>query len=108
VAAALAVALGAEKLLFLVRVPGLLSNAADPSSLVPLADLAAVGALEASGAVQGGMRPKLDAARLALEGGVKSVHLVSGLSADNLLVEIFTNEGSGTMIVRDAAAGTPA
>ena len=105
VAAHLAVALRAEKLLFLVRVPGLLKDAADSSSLVPFADLAAVDALAAAGAIHGGMRPKLDAARFALDGGVASVHLVSGLSADNLLVEIFTNEGSGTMLVRDARAG---
>lgn len=108
VAAALAVALRAEKLLFLVRVPGLLQDAADPSSLVPFADLAAVDALVASGAVGGGMRPKLEAARSALEGGVASVHLVSGIGPDNLLVEIFTNEGAGTMLVRGADAGAAA
>jgi acetylglutamate kinase len=108
VAAALAVALRAEKLLFLVGVPGLLQHPADPSSLVPFADLAAVEALVASGAVRGGMRPKLDAARHALEGGVASVHLVSGAGPDNLLVEIFTNEGSGTMLVRRGNGGTAA
>lgn len=108
VAAALAVALHAEKLLFLVRVPGLLKDAADPSSLVPFTDLGGVDALVAAGAIQGGMRPKLDAARAALEAGVPSVHLVSGLGADNLLVEIFTNEGSGTMLVREAKAGAAA
>jgi len=108
VAASLAVALGAEKLLFLVRVPGLLQDRGNHASLVPFADLAAVDALVASGAVNGGMRPKLDAARTALEGGVTSVHLVSGVGADNLLVEIFTNEGAGTMLVRQADRGAQA
>jgi acetylglutamate kinase len=108
VAASLAVALGAEKLLFLVRVPGLLLDADDPASLVPCADLAAVDSLVASGAVRGGMRPKLDAVRHALENGVPSVHLVSGTGADNLLVEVFTNEGAGTMIVRRAGEGAAA
>lgn len=108
VAAALAVALRAEKLLFVVRVPGLLKNVTDPSSLVPFADLAGIDALAATGAIQGGMRPKLAAARQALEGGVGSVHLVSGLGADSLLVEIFTNEGSGTMLVREASSGAVA
>jgi acetylglutamate kinase len=103
VAAALSVALRAEKLLFLTTVPGLLKDAADLASLIPFADLAAIDALGASGAIHGGMRPKLQAARYALSGGVPSVHVVSGLSTDNLLVEIFTNEGSGTMLVRDAA-----
>lgn len=104
VAAALAVALHAEKLLFLLGVPGLLMDASNPSSLVPFADLETVDSLVAAGAVKGGMRPKLEAARRALEGGVTSVHLVSGRSPDNLLVEIFTNEGSGTMLVRQAKA----
>lgn len=108
VASALAVALGAEKLLFLVRVPGLLHDAADPSSLVTFADLRALDVLQASGAIHGGMLPKLDAARRALEGGVPSVHLVSGLGADTLLVEIFTNEGAGTMLVREGSGGQAA
>jgi acetylglutamate kinase len=106
VAAALAAALGAEKLLFLVSVPGLLRDASNPASLVPFADLDEIDSLVATGAVKGGMRPKLEAARQALEGGVKSVHLVSGCSADNVLVEIFTNEGSGTMLVSDRKAAT--
>lgn len=108
VAAALAVALGAQKLLFLVRVPGLLRDASDPSSLVPLADAATLDSLAASGAIQGGMRPKIAAARQALDAGVASVHLVSGLGPDNLLIEVFTNEGSGTMLVGEAPLGAGA
>jgi acetylglutamate kinase len=99
IAAALAVALHAEKLFFLLQVPGLLRDVARPSSLVPLATLEQLDALEGQGAVLGGMRPKLEAARSALHGGVRSVHLVSGVSTDALLTEVFTNEGSGTMLV---------
>jgi acetylglutamate kinase len=98
-----AVALQAEKLFFLLDVPGLLADRAQHSSLVPLADLASLDALEAAGAVKGGMRPKLDAARAALKGGVGSVHLVSGVAKDALLTEVFTNEGSGTMLVASQA-----
>lgn len=104
IASALAVALGAEKLFFLLQVPGLLRDAAQPATLVPLADLEGLDALEACGAVRGGMRPKLAAARTALAAGVPSVHLVSGVSADALLTEVFTNEGSGTMVVAANAA----
>lgn len=103
IAGALAVALRAEKLFFLLQVPGLLREVSRPSSLVPLATLEQLSALEGQGSVRGGMRPKLEAAREALEGGVRSVHLVSGVLADALLTEVFTNEGSGTMLIAHAA-----
>lgn len=108
IASALAVALGAEKLFFLLTVPGLLRDKAVPGSLIPLAELADLDALEADGSVQAGMRPKLAAAREALAGGVPSVHLVSGVSADALLTEVFTNEGSGTMVVPGAPTNVAA
>lgn len=105
VAASLAQALGAEKLFFLLAVPGLLRDVREPSSLVPFADLKDLAVLEGEGVVQGGMRPKVTAAKAALRGGVPAVHLVSGLGQDALLTEVFTNEGSGTMLV---ANGVPA
>ncbi|MGI8819265.1 MAG: acetylglutamate kinase [Chthoniobacterales bacterium] len=99
VAAAIAGALGAEKLFFVLKAPGLLANPDDARSLLPLVDLARLEQLESSGAIQTGMRPKMTAARAALAGGVRSVHLVSGLLSDAILAEVFTNEGSGTMIL---------
>ncbi len=107
VAAALASALGAEKLIFLLGVPGLLRDANQPSSLVPFATPGDLAQLESAGAIGGGMKPKLAAVKMALAAGVHSVHLVSGLTPEALLVEIFTNEGSGTMIqaASTAAAG---
>lgn len=104
IASAVAVALQAEKLFFLLDVPGLLADRAQHASLVPLADLDALTALEAAGAIKGGMRPKLEAAKAALRGGVGSVHLVSGTAKDALLTEVFTNEGSGTMLVASHSA----
>ncbi|MBU8899769.1 acetylglutamate kinase [Corallococcus sp. H22C18031201] len=101
VAASLAVALNAEKLFFLVQVPGLLKDHTDPSSLITLATLADLASLEVEGRLAGGMRPKAHAIRHALVGGVGSVHLVSGMQSDALLEEVFTNEGSGTMVVRE-------
>jgi acetylglutamate kinase len=50
------------------------------------------------------MRPKIAAARSALTAGVHSVHLVSGLASDAILAEVFTNEGSGTMIIANQSA----
>ncbi len=104
IAAGLASALGAEKLFFLLSVPGLLRDVARSSSLIPHATLAELAGLEAGGVISGGMRPKIAAVKAALEGGVASAHLVSGFVPDALLAEIFTNEGSGTMIVGTAPA----
>lgn len=101
VAAALSVALHAEKLFFLVQVPGLLKDANEPSTLITLATLSDLATLEVEGRLTGGMRPKAHAIRHALVGGVGSVHLVSGVQPDALLEEVFTNEGSGTMVVRE-------
>ncbi len=100
-AAEIAVALGAEKLIFVLDVPGLLRVVEDPSSVIPLVPLADLEATKKSGIASKGMLPKLAAAQKALDSGVHSVHLVSGLAADALLTEIFTNEGSGTMIRKE-------
>ncbi|MCB1216126.1 acetylglutamate kinase [bacterium] len=102
VAAALAVATGAAKLIFLMQPAGILSDISDPASLIPELDLSGLSELERNGAIAGGMLPKASAARRAIEGGVERVHFVSGLAEDALLREIFTNEGSGTMVVQDA------
>jgi acetylglutamate kinase len=99
VAAAVAAALEVEKLFFVLKEPGLLSDFENPHSLLPLVDLAKIRELEASGAIQTGMRPKIAAAVSALGAGVTSVHFVSGILSDSILAEVFTNEGSGTMFV---------
>lgn len=99
VAAAIAAALRVEKLFFVLKANGLLSDPEDPHSLLPFVDVAKVTELEASGAIQTGMRPKIAAALSALSAGVASVHFVSGLLSDSILAEVFTNEGSGTMLV---------
>ncbi len=105
VAAALARALKAEKLFFLLRVPGVLATPGEPSSLLSYLDLAEVDALLADGTLSGGMRPKAQATRDALQGGVCSVHLISGEAPDALLAEVFTNQGAGTMVVAHRDAG---
>jgi acetylglutamate kinase len=105
IAASLAAAVGAEKLFFLLSVPGLLQDVAKSSSLIPHATLEELAALEAKGIISGGMRPKITAVKAALQGGVPSAHLVSGTAPDALLAEIFTNEGSGTMIIGGNVGG---
>ncbi len=104
VAAAVAAALDAEKLVFLTETPGILEDAGDHSSMVSCVDLAGLAAMEARGALGGGMLPKVNAARAALASGVRRVHVVGFRQKLGLLTEVFTNEGSGTLIVPDLQA----
>jgi acetylglutamate kinase len=103
VAAAVAVAVGARKLVFLTDTPGLLADRNDPGSLVSYVDVKGLEAMRLSGAVDAGMLPKVRAVLAALEGGVPRVHLVGHRAQAALLVEVFTNEGAGTLVVRDTA-----
>ncbi len=99
IAAKVAVALGAEKLILATSVSGLLEDVNDPRRLVSYGDLGTVEELVRQGAVSGGMLPKLSACTDALKGGVPRVHLIDGTRAHSLLLELFTNEGCGTMLV---------
>jgi acetylglutamate kinase len=107
VAASLAAALGAAKLILLTRAPGLLRDADDPASLIHWTDLSELESLVEDRTLTGGMRPKAAAIRAAIEGGVPRVHVIDGRRDGALLQEIFTTEGCGTLIVA-AAEATPA
>ena len=98
-AAHLAGALGAQKLIYLTGAPGLLRDADDPTSLVAFAAPEDLQALLAAGSVRGGMRPKVAACLQAVKGGVRRTHIIDGRTPDALLLELFTGHGSGTMIV---------
>ena len=98
-AAELAVAMGASKLIQLTAVDGLMGDVSDPGSLISVLTIVEAEAMMTDPAVTGGMIPKLKNAVGALKGGVSQVHIISGLKQDAILQEIFTNEGSGTMIV---------
>ncbi|MFT7521565.1 MAG: acetylglutamate kinase [Kiritimatiellia bacterium] len=102
VAAEIAVALGAAKLILLTRAPGILEDASNAASVLHWADLSELDRLEAAGALSGGMRPKVTAIRRAIKGGVPRVHVVDGRRAGALLEEVFTTEGSGTLVVNEA------
>jgi acetylglutamate kinase len=106
-AAALAVALRAEKLLLLTGAPGILERPGDPGSLVSLTDLAGLACLRERGCLDGGMLPKASSIEAALRGGVRRVHILGAEVPDSLLAEVFTNEGVGTLVVADAAANGP-
>ncbi|MGH8369680.1 MAG: acetylglutamate kinase, partial [Gammaproteobacteria bacterium] len=84
----------------------LLEDVTHPFSLVPYITLDGIAAMERAGKINGGMRPKLAAVKRALDGAVTSAHLVSGVQPDALLTEVFTNQGSGTMITAQAPRAT--
>jgi acetylglutamate kinase len=97
-AGAIAAALGAEKLIYLTDVEGLRRDVADPSSVLSSVTAADLESLVRSGAVTAGMIPKVEACLHALRGGVRQAHILDGRVEHALLLEVFTDEGVGTMI----------
>ena len=108
VAAAIGAAVQAEKLILCTGAPGILENASDPGSLISYTDLRGLQRLRAAGSLLDGMLPKAQAIEDALRGGVRRVHIVSYKSGEGILGEVFTNEGTGTLVVEDVNALTPA
>ena len=104
VASALAQSIGAEKLIIMTNVPGILRKVGDASSLVSYLDIDSVQMMIENGEIKGGMVPKANACIEALRQGVPRLHLIDGGRRDSLLQELFLNEGVGTMIIdkRDA------
>ena len=99
VAGALAEALGAERLIYLTDVEGLLGDLADPSSLISRIDAPALQAMVDQGTLTGGMIPKIAACLQAVGHGVGSAHLLDGRLPHVVLLELFSDAGVGTMIV---------
>ena len=108
VAAALGAALGAEKLILCTGTPGILGSVNDPGSLISYTDLAGLKRLRESGQIADGMLPKAKAIEDAIRCGVRRVHVVSYRAPEGILSEVFTNEGTGTLIVADINALSPA
>jgi acetylglutamate kinase len=100
VAAAIAVDLQAEKLVVLSNVPGLLRDPTDPTSLIRTLASEDARRMLAQGVVGGGMAPKLTAVLDAVEGGVPRAHLLDGVAANSLLIEVFSKQGTGTMVAK--------
>ncbi len=106
VAAALAVSLRAEKLILATGAPGILEDGDDPDSLLSYLDLDGLTKLRDQGSLADGMMPKALCIETALTGGVHRVHIISFNVEDSLLLEIFTNEGTGTMVVKSVESLT--
>lgn len=92
--------LGAEKLIILTDVPGILSDPSDPDSLIQNVNISEIMDLIDDGTVKDGMLPKVSTCVSALEKGVKSAHIIDGRIKHSILLEIFTKDGIGTMITK--------
>jgi acetylglutamate kinase len=101
VAGELAAALKAEKLIYLTDVNGIRSDADDAESRVSQLKFSEIKKWIAEGKIQGGMLPKVEGCMQAVESGVIRTHILNGLVAHPLLLEIFTDQGVGTMILKD-------
>jgi acetylglutamate kinase len=100
-AAAVAVALGAQKLVYLTDVEGLYEDVADPTTLVGATTAAGLEVMLDAGGVTEGMVPKIEGCLQAVRNGVPSAHILSSAIPHALLVELFTDQGIGTMITPD-------
>src|SRR5215510_11245086 len=107
VAAMIACELKAEKFIMATGAPGILDSLDDPRSLISYVDRAGLRRLRDEGKLSGGMLPKAAAIERALSGGVPRVHVISYAQPDSLLLEVFTNEGTGTLVVNDTKALRP-
>ncbi len=97
-AADIAISLGAEKLILLTDVPGILRDVRDEGTLIMNMDRSEIGDYVKGGIVSKGMIPKVECCARAVDGGVKGAHIIDGRSPHSLLVELFSDAGIGTMI----------
>ena len=102
-AAQIAAALGAEKLMLMTDVRGILRDVNDPDSLLQEIKRSELDGLIKEGIVSKGMIPKVDCCRVALDAGVKKAHIIDGRIPHALLLELFTDEGIGTQVVADGS-----
>ncbi|MDY6040880.1 MAG: acetylglutamate kinase [Candidatus Faecousia sp.] len=99
-AAFIAGALGAERLIMMTDIAGILKDRNDPSTLIPRITVREARALYDSGIISGGMIPKVDCCIEALERGVNNVVIMDGRIPHSILMELLTNEGAGTMVTK--------
>jgi acetylglutamate kinase len=107
VAAAIAAELDAEKLILVTGASGILEDINDPGSLISYIDRKHLQELKEKGVLADGMLPKAAAIDSAIRNGVQRVHVISYKLPDSILLEVFTNEGTGTLVVNDINALTP-
>ncbi|BAF58684.1 acetylglutamate kinase [Pelotomaculum thermopropionicum SI] len=94
----LAAALGADKLIILTDVEGIMADRSDPGSLISVLRASEVPSLIERGVIDGGMIPKVECCLDALAGGVRTTHILDGRVPHSILLEIFTDKGIGTMV----------
>ena len=97
-AAYIAGALGAERLIMMTDIAGILRDKDDPSTLIPELTVSEAKALYDEGVISGGMIPKVDCCIEALEKGVENVIIMDGRVSHSILMELLTDEGAGTMV----------
>jgi acetylglutamate kinase len=100
-ATAVAQAMGAEKLIYMSDVNGVRQRREDPASLVHSLTASQARAMITSGAIETGMIPKVEACLETLGKGIRKIHIIDGRERHGLLLEIYTNKGVGTEIVKD-------
>jgi len=104
-ASAIAVALGAEKLIYLTDIEGLRAHKDDASSIIRRTTASEISRLMANGSIDGGMIPKMESCVEAITSGVSRCHILDGRIPHVLLIELFTIAGVGTMITADQEVG---
>ena len=100
-AARIAGALGAERLIMMTDIAGILRDKDDPSTLIPEITVADAAVLRAEGVISGGMIPKVECCIDAIESGVENVIIMDGRVSHSILMELLTDEGAGTMVKGD-------
>lgn len=98
VAGEIASALKAKRLIILTDVPGVLTDLEDPGSCIKKLKTTRIKGLQKKGIIRGSMLPKIEACRSALLGGVEAAHIIDGRVKHSILLELFTDEGIGTMV----------
>ena len=99
-AAFIAGALGAERLIMMTDIAGVLRDKSDPSTLIPEITLPELPSLYESGIISGGMIPKVECCSQAIARGVRNVVIMDGRVPHSILMELLTDEGAGTMVSR--------
>lgn len=100
-AAFIAGALGAQRLIMMTDIDGILRDKDDPTTIIPHLNLKEIENLKAEGIISGGMIPKVDCCTEAIHKGVKNVVIMDGRVPHSILMELLTDEGAGTMVSKD-------
>jgi len=101
-AAFIAGALGAQRLIMMTDIDGILRDKDDPSTIIPHLTISEINQLKRQGIISGGMIPKVDCCIEAIENGVKNVVIMDGRVPHSILMELLTDEGAGTMVMGDS------